>query len=123
MQKLFDLLIEILLLFFKNCRLKNIIVFESLPIYTDNAKYVFDELINNNVISKYKVWWITKNNNDNITFSQKNVKVINTGVSNPIKRLIVKIQKLYIISSAKIHLMILRILQKKLYKGFCIFTN
>ena len=101
MQKLFDLLIEILLLFFKNCRLKNIIVFESLPIYTDNAKYVFDELINNNVLSKYKVWWITKNNNDNITFSQKNVKVINTGVSNPIKRLIVKIQKLYIISSAK----------------------
>lgn len=38
--------------------LKNIIVFESAPDYSDNTKYVFEELLRRNLNKNYKFYWI-----------------------------------------------------------------
>ena len=38
--------------------IRNIILMESNPDYTDNTKMVFDKLIENSVNDKYKIIWL-----------------------------------------------------------------
>lgn len=42
--------------------LKNYIIFESVPDFTDNTKAVFDEMLNRGYNKKYKLIWITHKN-------------------------------------------------------------
>lgn len=57
MRKIKELLQAFLLFIFKRSKLKNIIVFESMPTYSDNTKYVFDEMIKRGWNKKYKCYW------------------------------------------------------------------
>lgn len=57
--------------------LKNVILFESAPDFSDNTKAVYDEMIRRGLNYKYGFVWLTTNNyNSNLV--GKNVKIINT---------------------------------------------
>lgn len=43
---------------FSHCKKKNIILFESVPVYADNTKYVYDEMQKRKVFETYKPYWI-----------------------------------------------------------------
>lgn len=51
--------------------IKNIILFESFPDYSDNTKNVFDEMIAKGVNNKYKLVWICYDNGSDIVLNQK----------------------------------------------------
>lgn len=61
-----------ILSFFK---LKDIIILESFPTYTDNAKAFYDYLINNNYNNKYKIIWFC-DNKCRVKLFDKNVKIV-----------------------------------------------
>ena len=44
--------------FFSHFKKKDIILFESVPVYSDNTKYVYEELNKRKVFEKYKPYWI-----------------------------------------------------------------
>jgi len=46
---------------------KNIVVFESIPDYSDNSKAVFDEMIKCNLNEKYKLVWLNYRNSQKIS--------------------------------------------------------
>lgn len=69
-------LIVKLLSFYKIFKLKNVILIESMPVYSDNSKYVFDELIKRGYNRKYKFYWIN-NENEELDLNIDNVYYIN----------------------------------------------
>lgn len=76
MTKLKDILIKLVLFVLKKCKTKNYIVFESLPFYSDNTKFVFDELVKRNVNKKFKMIWIADNGTNSKEIHCDNVKII-----------------------------------------------
>ncbi len=104
MQQINELLQKILLIIFKNSKLKNYIVFESAPTYSDNTKYVFDEMIRRGLNKKYKCYWfvgndqigkkLSINNIDNVYF----IDAYHNGI---IRNFIYSAKKTRIICSAK----------------------
>lgn len=79
--------------------IKNIILMESNPDFTDNARHVFDKLIENNVNDKYKIVWFVKNSKEFRDIKFKNVKFVSVYSKYNIFK---KINKIYYNSSAKI---------------------
>ncbi|MCM1286169.1 MAG: CDP-glycerol glycerophosphotransferase family protein [Acetobacter sp.] len=66
-------------IFYTFIGLKNIILFESEPAFSDNALYVFDEMLKRGMNKKYKLVWMLNNKNDvdkNIFSDIENVKVV-----------------------------------------------
>ncbi len=61
--------------FVKICPNLNILLFESVPVYSDNARCVFEELIARGYNKKYKIVW--KNDGKNVFPKIKNVNFIN----------------------------------------------
>lgn len=62
MKKLFQrIILRLITPFLLKLPLKNIIVFESAPDYSDNTKYVFEELLRRNINQNYKLYWIFHN--------------------------------------------------------------
>ena len=55
--------------------IKNIIVLESFPTYTDNAKAIYDYLIANQYNKKYKLIWFC-DNNCKVKLNDENVKIV-----------------------------------------------
>ncbi len=76
MTKLKDILIKLVLFVLKKCKTKNYIVFESQPFYSDNTKFVFDELVKRNVNKKFKMIWIADNGTNSKEIHCDNVKII-----------------------------------------------
>ncbi len=56
-------------------KIKNIIIFESLPTYTDNAKAVYDYLIEKKYNEKYKIIWFC-DQFCKVSFNTKNVRLV-----------------------------------------------
>ena len=79
--------------------IKNIILMESNPDFTDNTKIVFDKLIENHVNDKYKIVWFVKDSKEFRDVKIKNVKFISVYSKYNIFQ---KIKKFYYNSSAKI---------------------
>jgi len=78
--------------------LKNIILLESRPVYTDNTKAVFDEMIKQGLNSKYKFYWFYYPEDKYLPdISIKNVYLINSHPSSYIE----KIRNFYLRRSAK----------------------
>lgn len=60
---------------------KQSIIFESIPIFSDNTKAVFDEMVDRKLYKKYYlVWWIRENR---YTFYSKNKKFIEFDITSP----------------------------------------
>lgn len=91
----FELLLAIL-------PIKKYIVFESMPTYADNTKYVFDRLLNDPFFSRYKLFWMDYSNTCDIKFKEKNVKVIKIVQNSLIGKIVIGFLKNYIISSAEV---------------------
>lgn len=67
---------RLLTLIMKFLPLKNYIVFESIPTYTDNTKAVFDMLLEQGFNKHYKLFWLTNDDVDeNILKLEKNKNV------------------------------------------------
>ena len=58
--------------------IKNYVLFESCPDFSDNTKAVFDEFINRGLNKKYKLFWICFDNNSKTFDKVKNVKYVNS---------------------------------------------
>lgn len=56
---------------------KHVILLESSPDFSDNTKYVFDELIKQKLNEKYKIYWIVQNKNSFKSIHIKNVYFCN----------------------------------------------
>lgn len=95
MTKLRDILIKLVLFVLKKCKTKNYIVFESLPFYSDNTKFVFDELVKRNVNKKFKMIWIADKGTDSKALNCDNVKIIEGN------SFLNSLKKQYAISAAK----------------------
>lgn len=103
---------NIITAFFNQLNLKNIILMESWPTYSDNSKYVFDEMIRQGVNQNYKIIWNVFSHDttaiDNYyaireeLTGNKNVKVLNAYCGNSVKKLLTRIYKLYVFSTAKV---------------------
>ena len=61
----------------RNTRLKKIILFESNPDYTDNAKALFDYMIKQGVNKKYKLVWFIKKDSNFDDVHIENVEFVN----------------------------------------------
>ena len=79
--------------------IRNIIIMESNPDFTDNSKLVFDKLIENKVNDKYKIVWFVNNSKNFKSINIKNVKFIDAFQNKNIFKLLIKIYYQY---SAKI---------------------
>lgn len=95
MTKLKDILIKLVLFVLKKCKTKNYIVFESQPFYSDNTKFVFDELVKRNVNKKFKMIWIADNGTNSKEIHCDNVKIIEGN------SFLNSLKKQYAISAAK----------------------
>lgn len=84
---------------FKIIKIKNIIIMESNPDFTDNTKKVFDRLIENKVNNKYRIIWFVNNSKQFKNIKMKNVKFLSVFSQNTIME---KIKKTYYMYSAKI---------------------
>lgn len=56
-------------------RIKKILILESFPTYTDNAKAIYDYLIKNHYNDNYKIIWFS-DNNCKVKLTDKNVKIV-----------------------------------------------
>lgn len=95
MSKLRDVIIKIVLFVLKKCKIKNYIVFESFPFYSDNTKFVFDELVKRNVDKKFKMIWIADRGTNSKVIDCENVKIIEGN------NFLNSLKKQYAISAAK----------------------
>ena len=66
---------KLIRLFLSIFRIKNRIIFESLPTYTDNAKAIYDYLIKNKYNLKYEIIWFC-DKECKISLNDKNVKIV-----------------------------------------------
>lgn len=101
MTKLKDILIKLVLFVLKKCKTKNYIVFESQPFYSDNTKFVFDELVKRNVNKKFKMIWIADNGTNSKEIHCDNVKIIegNSFLNSLKKRYAISAAKAVIVSN------------------------
>lgn len=109
--------------FFSHFKLKKIIFIESLPLYTDNSKYVFDEMIRQKLNFEYKIYWnvfthdkTALNNYRNLKKElekYKNVFVINSYTGNIFHDLYAKILKSYVFNVARIYIICNHHIEKK----------
>lgn len=79
----------------KNYPLKNIIILESNPDYSDSTKIIFDKLIENSVNNKYKIVWFVKDEKQFENIKIKNVEFIKYFDDNSINFRKSKIAKYY----------------------------
>lgn len=66
-------------LFFKFVGLKNIILFESMPDFSDNTLFVFNEMVKRKMNKKYKLVWVVENKDSiyaNPFPDVKNIKIV-----------------------------------------------
>ena len=75
MNRVKEFIKNLILGFFSLFKIKNIIILESVPVLTDNAKAFYDYLIKNNYNDKYKIVWFTDNNSQD-KVNDKNVKIV-----------------------------------------------
>lgn len=78
---------------------RNIILMESNPDYSDNAKIIFNKLVENKVNEKYKIIWFVKDSKKYKNIKIKNVKFISVYSK---YNIIEKIKQIYYIFSAKV---------------------
>ena len=57
--------------------LGNKILMESSPDFSDNAKFIYDELIKEGINNSYKIYWIVKDKKEFSDIKVKNVKFVN----------------------------------------------
>lgn len=80
-------------------KIKDIIIMESNPDFTDNTKKVFDKLIENKVNNNYKIIWFVNNSRQ-----FKNIKIANVKFISVYSKcnILKKVRKLYYNYSAKV---------------------
>lgn len=108
---------------FSRFKLKNIILLESWPTYSDNSRSLFDEMIRQGVNNKYKIYWnIFSHDTDsiknyNLLKSQLtaygNVKIINSYTGSFFYDLLQKIVKTYVFNVAKVYIICNHHIEKK----------
>lgn len=99
--------------------LKNIILFESLPVYSDNTKYVYDEIIKREELKNYKkIWLVGKGDETDCSRLQFdcNTKVVKFSES---KFHMLKLK--YLFASAKVMICSNGFLPKSKRDQYCIF--
>lgn len=84
--------------FGKKSKIKNIILFESIPVYSGNSKHVYNEMVKQNWNKKYRLIWIS---NGTETIDNKRIKVIYCNCSNPIKKMLNNLYSAYLYNVAK----------------------
>lgn len=105
--------------------LRNFILFESIPVYSDNTKYVFDELVNRGYNRKYKMYWVLRpnenydatlfNNLSNVYFLPETI------ISNSkIKKILHYLKFTYVVHVAKVYVSCNRIQTKFRPTQYCI---
>ena len=82
---------------FKFFPLKNYIVFESNSDFSDNSKALYDYMVKNNILDKYKIYWAVKD--DRKYDKNKNYRLILKSVNK--KRPLLTIKSLYVETRAK----------------------
>lgn len=99
--------------------LKNIVLFESVPVFSDNTKYVYKELVKREEFKNYKFIWIV-GKGDNVDFKafdvDKNTKFFKYGTS---KWYMLK--KKYLLNVAKVLICSNGFLKKAKRDQYCIF--
>lgn len=92
--------------FFKLLPLRNIILFESVPTFSDNSKYVYLEMLKRNEFKNYKFIWVM-GKGENVDYSNfnvsKNTKFVKYNPSKLgflYKKYLLSIAKIFITSSA-----------------------
>lgn len=93
-------------LFFKMLPLKNIVLFESVPTFSDNSKYVYLEMVKREEFKKYKFIWII-GKGDNVDCSKfditKNTRFVKYNPSRLVflyKKYLLSVAKIFVTSSA-----------------------
>lgn len=105
--------ITIFFSFYKYFKIKNIILFESLPTYSDNSKLVFDELIKRKVNEKFIIYWIISDDNAHLIPQLKNVKFIDLNAGGLLKQLSARVKLVKLEYTAKLFIMSNNFLYKK----------
>ena len=75
---------KIVLSIFSLYRIKNIILLESVPDFTDSSKMFFDYLIQNKFNQKYKIFWLVNDKSKFVDFKYDNVKFVECFKNNSI---------------------------------------
>ena len=71
-----------------NYKLSNVILLESNPTFSDNTKYVYNELLRRNINESYKIYWVTDNDIKKYSdIKEKNVYFVNRYEKKIIKKL------------------------------------
>lgn len=89
---------------FDKIPLNNYIVFESIPVFSDNAKAVYEELIRRKFNKKYKFFWLNYNDECNKTAfgNVKNVYLLeNSAKGNILRQLLNRIKTSFVLHTAK----------------------
>lgn len=99
---IYDSLNSLLSIVFSHVKQDDVIIFESNPSFTDNTRYVFEEMLHRGLNAKYKMYWIARDgtNISNIT-KNGNCFVLPSTHSSLIKQTVNTIKKAYIFSKAK----------------------
>lgn len=99
--------------------LRNIVLLESIPVFSDNTKYVYQEMVRREEFKNYKFIWIV-GKGDNVDFSQFTV-TNNTSFLKYSDDIISFVKKKYILSVAKILICSNAFLPKSRKKQYCIY--
>lgn len=105
--------ITIFFSFYKYFKIKDIILFESLPSYSDNSKLVFDELIKRKVNEKFIIYWIVSDDNAHLIPQLKNVKFIDLNAGGILKQLSARARLIKLEYTARLFIMSNNFLFKK----------
>lgn len=97
-------IVKILRKLFIKIKQKDVILFESLPLYSDNTKYVYDEIIKRESFKDYKFFWLLseymKINREDIP---KGIQVLGTTADDSVlKRFFNRIKRTYYEAVAKV---------------------
>lgn len=90
---------------FDKLPLNNYIVLESIPVYSDNAKAVYEELLRREYNKKYKIFWLNYNGEcTKSTFGNiKNVCLLeNSPKGNKVKQLLNRLKTSFVLHTAKV---------------------
>ena len=98
---------------YKICKVKNIILFESLPSYSDNSKFIFDELIERKINEKFIIYWIVNDGDGQLIPLLKNVKVLDLNAGGLIKRIFARARLTKLEYTAKVFIMSNKFLYKR----------
>lgn len=105
--------ITIFFSFYKYFKIKDIILFESLPSYSDNSKLVFDELIKRKINEKFIIYWIVSDDNAHLIPQLKNVKFIDLNAGGILKQLSARVRLVKLEYTSKLFIMSNKFLYKK----------